>query len=183
MGPVGGGRLAGEAPQDMQYLLSNGRTNFAEYALRFVLSNPHVSVALSGTRSEDILMDNISIISRENFARLTPDERTTIEMLAAELHRRTQVVCTQCRYCMPCPQGVNIPQIFKLLNAYSVYGQKKEAQTIYANTGKGHIVGWFYNLHGKDATACVECGECLEKCPQKINIIEQLQEAHKSLAA
>lgn len=183
MGPVGGGRIAGEPPEYMSYLLNKGRKNFADYALRFVLSNPNVSVALSGTRSEEVLLDNLNIVSQENFDTLTPPEKENIEKIASELQKRTQVICTQCGYCMPCPNGVNIPAIFGLLCQYSVYGRKEEAKVIYANTGKGHIVGWFYNLRGNDATACVECGECLEKCPQKINIIKQLQEAHNILTA
>jgi predicted aldo/keto reductase-like oxidoreductase len=183
MGPLGGGRLAGEAPEDMRDLLSTERTNFVEYALRFVWSNPHVSVALSGTRSEDVLLDNLNIVSQKNFDTLTPSENETIEKIVLEFQNRTQVICTQCGYCMPCPNGVNIPAIFGLLCNYSVYGRKEEAKVIYANTGKGHIVGWFYNLHGNDATACVECGECLEKCPQQINIIKQLQDAHNILSA
>jgi predicted aldo/keto reductase-like oxidoreductase len=183
MGPLGGGRLAGEAPEDMRYSLSCERTNFADYALRFVLSNPHVSVALSGTRSEDVLAYNLKIVSQENFDTLMPAEKENIETIASELQKRTQVICTQCKYCMPCPNGVNIPAIFGLLSQYTVYGRKKEAKGIYTNTGKERIVGWVYNLRDNDATACTECGECLEKCPQKINIIQQLQEAHNILSA
>ncbi|MHA2203080.1 MAG: 4Fe-4S dicluster domain-containing protein, partial [Candidatus Hodarchaeales archaeon] len=80
-------------------------------------------------------------------------------------------------YCMPCPNEVNIKQIFDFLIRYQVYGQKEDTKRMYAQIGK---LRW---LPGKDATACIECEECLEKCPQNIAIIDQLKEAHQILGS
>ncbi len=176
MGPVGGGRLAGiPPPRSMQHWLTADRNNFVDLALKFVLSNPNVSVALSGMGSEEMLDDNLKLVSKENYNLLTSDEKDRIQNIANKFKELSDVVCTGCGYCMPCPNEVNIKEIFDFLIRYQVYGQEEDAKSMYAQIGK---VGW---LPGKDATACVECEECLEKCPQKIPIIEQLKEAHQIL--
>jgi predicted aldo/keto reductase-like oxidoreductase len=78
---------------------------------------------------------------------------------------------------MPCPQNVNIPEIFTLMNYHRVYKITQYAQENYAQIGK---VPW---RQYADASACAECGECEEKCPQKLPIREQLKETHKTLSA
>jgi Predicted oxidoreductases of the aldo/keto reductase family len=177
MGPVGGGRLAGAPPESMRQWLSKDRKNFVDLALKFVLSNPNVSVALSGMGSEKMLVDNLSIVSRENYDRLVGNEKEMVQNIAKKFKELTDLVCTGCGYCMPCPNEVNIPFIFNLLIRYQIYGQKEEPKLWYSEIGKED---W---PPGKNATACVECGECLEKCPQKIPIIDQLKEAHQILGS
>lgn len=175
MGPVGGGRLAGFPPESMQQWLSEDRKNFVDLALKFVLSNPNVSVALSGMGSEEMLDENLELVSKESYNLLASDEKERIENIATKFEELSDLVCTGCGYCMPCPNEVNIKEIFNLLIRYQVYGQKEDAKSMYTQIGK---VRW---LPGKDASACAECEECLEKCPQKIPIIEQLKEAHQIL--
>jgi Predicted oxidoreductases of the aldo/keto reductase family len=177
MGPIGGGRLAGASPESMHQWLSKNRKNFVDLALKFVLSNPNVSVALSGMGSERMLVDNLSIVSRENYDQLGGDEKERAQNIAKKFKELTDVICTGCGYCMPCPNGVNIPFIFNLLIRYQVYGQKEEPRLGYSEMDKED-----WSL-GKDATACVECGECLKKCPQKISIIDQLKQAHLILGS
>ena len=177
MGPVGGGRLAGKDMADeMKQWLSPGRNNFADLAFKFVLSNPNVSVALSGMRSNEMLEDNLSISSRENYDKMTDRERKSVEGIAAMFKELCDNICTQCKYCQPCPNEVNISMIFAELQRYQIYGDRESAKRYYSMIGK---VPW---APGKDATACVECGECLEKCPQNIEIIEQLKKAHEILS-
>lgn len=178
MGPVGGGRLAGDPPPEaMRQWLTEGRNYFVDLAFKFVLSNPNVSVALSGMGSEEMLLDNLSLVSNEKYNLLTSDEKDRIRNIATKFKEFSDLVCTGCGYCMPCLNEVNIKQIFEFLIRFQVYGQKDDAKSMYSQIGK---VRW---SPGKDATACTECEECLEKCPQKIPIIEQLKDAHRILGS
>jgi predicted aldo/keto reductase-like oxidoreductase len=93
-----------------------------------------------------------------------------------ENERLAGLYCTGCKYCMPCPAGLNIPEIFTIMNFHRVYQITGFAKNVYAEIGK---VPW---RNFKDASACVECGICEEKCPQKIPIREQLKETHRTLA-
>jgi predicted aldo/keto reductase-like oxidoreductase len=177
MGPVGGGRLAGEnLPEEMKEWLTPGRTNFADLALKFVLSNPNVSVALSGMGSDEMLEDNLSIASRDDYDVLTEKEKESIDSIAKKFKELCDLMCTQCKYCEPCPNGVSISFIFDALQRYQIYGHRELGKRLYSLIGK---MPW---AAGKDASACEECGECLEKCPQGIEIIEQLAKAHEYLS-
>jgi predicted aldo/keto reductase-like oxidoreductase len=177
MGPVGGGRLAGkDLPEEMKEWLTPGRNNYADLALKFVLSNPNVSVALSGMGTEEMLSDNLAIASREDYNLLSEREKDSIDSIAKKFKELCDLVCTQCKYCEPCPNEVNISFIFETLQRYQIYGLKEQAKDSYSLIGK---TPW---AKGKDASACVECGECLEKCPQGIEIIEQLKKAHEVLS-
>ncbi|MBD3192844.1 MAG: aldo/keto reductase [Candidatus Heimdallarchaeota archaeon] len=177
MGPNGGGRLAGKAPENMKKWLTEGRENFVDLAMKFVWKNPHVSVALSGMGSELMVTDNLALASGEKYDNLTEDEKERIEALGTKIKELTEQICTQCRYCQPCPNEVNIPLIFGLMIHSQIYGNETAAKWAYSNIGNSR---WF---PGKNATACVECGECEPKCPQKIPIIEQLKDAHELLTA
>jgi predicted aldo/keto reductase-like oxidoreductase len=174
MGPVGGGRLAGNPPKSMEHWLSEGRETFVDLAWKFMYSNPNVSVALSGMGSTEMLEDNLALVSRENYNQYIGDEQDRIAKIATKFKELSDNVCTGCGYCMPCPNDVNIKLIFNHLIRYQVYAQE-EAKLYYAQIGK---VRW---APGENASACIECGECLEKCPQNIPIIDQLKEAHRVL--
>ena len=177
MGPVGGGRLSGEnLPDEMKDFLTKERNNFIDLSLKFVLNNPNISVALSGMGSDEMLKDNLEILGNENYDKLTEDEQKRINKIANRFDELRTVICTGCGYCMPCPNEVNIKTIFSALINSQIYGQKESAKKTYNSIGKLRF------LPGKDATACIECGECLEKCPQNIDIINQLKEAHVILS-
>ncbi len=176
MGPVNGGRLAGQdMPDKMKKWLTPERDNFADLAFKFVLSNPNVSVALSGMGTEEMLDDNLNINSRENYNQLSETEKESIENIATRFQELCDNICTQCKYCQPCPNDVNISFIFEALQRYQIYGDREIAKSYYSMIG---TTPW---ASGKNASACEECGECLEKCPQDIEIIEQLQKAHEVL--
>jgi predicted aldo/keto reductase-like oxidoreductase len=88
-----------------------------------------------------------------------------------------KLYCTGCNYCKPCPQGIDIPYLFEIMNRYRVYGLKEHAISAY----KEMMNGWSW-IKSADASKCVACGACEEKCPQKIPIIKQLKETHETLA-
>jgi len=173
MGPVGGGRL-GTPTKVILDLLSGKFTSSAELALRFVLSNDKVNVALTGVSSIAHLEENARVA--DNSAPLNATELAHIDTMMKENERLAGLYCTGCKYCMPCPEGINIPEIFTLMNYHKVYQITEFARNAYTEIGK---VPW---KQYKNASACTECGTCETKCPQGIHVRDQLKETHKTLA-
>jgi uncharacterized protein len=174
MGPVGGGRLGAPSEAMEKLLPGQERASSAELALRFVLTNPNVTLALSGMSAMSHVVENAAVASNSEL--LSDAELKQIERSATENKKMMDLYCTGCKYCMPCPQNVNIPHIFKAMNYYKVWDLKEHARTMYKNTPNT------LDKKGKQADACIECGECEEKCPQNIPIIEQLKESHAALS-
>lgn len=172
MGPVGGGRL-GEPSPAIKKLLPERKISSAELALKFVFANSSITCALSGMNSTQMVQQNVKTACEENY--LTEQEIERINGLVQEYQAFANLYCTGCNYCMPCPQQVNIPLNFRLLNYFRVFQIPEYAQKEYAMIGK---VQW---LPGKTADHCIACGECEPKCPQHIPIINQLQEAAQLL--
>jgi predicted aldo/keto reductase-like oxidoreductase len=133
-----------------------------------------VNVALSGVSSIAQLEENAKITDNTN--PLSPAELSQIEGMMKENERLAGLYCTGCKYCMPCPQEINIPEVFTIMNYHRIYKITDFARQEYATIGK---VPW---KNFKDASACVECGVCEQKCPQSLPIREQLKETHKVLA-
>ena len=173
MGPVAGGRLAG--PSEILAKLVPGVERVPELALRFVLANPGVTVALSGMGTLAMVEENAAIAA--DHVSLTDDDITTIRGHVERLSEMAKLYCTGCKYCQPCPQEVNIPYIFEMYNMGQVYGLWEVAREGYATFPERRWIG------GKQADACIECGLCEEKCPQHIQIREQLKAAHAALSA
>ena len=173
MGPVGGGRLGAPSPV-IQAMLPGQRYSSPEVALRFVLNNPHVCVALSGMSTMAQVEENCA--TADIATALTPEENEHIRAMIQENKRLADLYCTGCNYCMPCPKGVNIPEIFRMMNYNQVYKLDEYASAQYAQIGK---LPW---MQFENAAACVQCGACETKCPQKLRIREQLQATHKALS-
>jgi predicted aldo/keto reductase-like oxidoreductase len=171
MGPLGGGRVSG-LPAEVTEKLGVRAAASAELGLRFVASNPNVDILLSGMSSMRQLLDNVEYVGR--IEPLSEKEMAGIRSMMEENKRLSDLYCTGCEYCMPCPQGVNIPHIFRMMNYHRVYGITDYARHGYAEIG----TGW---IPGKRADACNECGACEAKCPQKLRIREQLKESRKAL--
>jgi len=171
MGPVGGGRL-GMASEPIQSMLPRKATT-PELALRFVLSNPGVTIAFSGMSTREQVQENCAVAGRGEA--LSEEEVSAIRAALAENQRLAELYCTGCEYCLPCPEDVAIPDIFSAMNLHRVWGLTGPARERYGRLGPD-------NRRGKmDASACVECGQCEEKCPQHIRIREQLKETHEVL--
>ncbi|MFC1525242.1 aldo/keto reductase [Candidatus Latescibacterota bacterium] len=167
MGPVGGGRLA-TLPPPVQERLGIDEARASSLALRFVLSNPGVTCALSGMGSAEMIDQNVATVSGDP---LGEDERGDLVKLVEELEGLADLYCTGCNYCAPCPNGVSIPKRFELMNQHRVWGRTERARADYRKLVEADSEG-----------ECEECGECLEKCPQDIPIIEQLKETAAALS-
>lgn len=173
MGPVAGGRL-GE-PSDVLAGLVPGLDRVPELALRFVLANQDVTMALSGMSTMQQVEENLATAS--DTVSLSDEDRGAIEQHLERLKAMADLYCTGCRYCMPCEDaGVDISRIFAEFNRGRVYGLWDHARKAYAQIGKA---AW---SKGKPADACVGCGKCEDKCPQHIEIRKQLAEAHAALS-
>lgn len=173
MGPVAGGRL-GAPSQVIQTLLPTGVKSNAETALRFVLANPDVDLTLSGMGTVAMVEENVATASRKE--QLSPGEWQRVTEVMEEKRKLAYLYCTGCEYCLPCPAGVNIPENFTYFNHYQVYGLKDYAKEEYRLLGtKDH---WVDGKKGRD---CSQCGQCEEKCPQKIPIRQRLKEIDEIL--
>lgn len=163
MEPVKGGALASYAPEvEGIFKAVRPEKSIASWALRFVASKPQVKVVLSGMSNEEQVNDNLETF--ENFECLSQKEQETVETVVAEVKSRIKNGCTGCRYCMPCPFGVNIPKNFSIWNNYGMYN----------NAG---ATKWRYFQDMKEeehADKCMSCGACEEACPQKLPIREHL---------
>ncbi len=169
MGPVGGGRLA--YPTDLTKSVPGKRRSDVEAAFRFVFSNRHVDTAFSGMFTIEQVEENARTASHARS--LTKKELERIKRLSLSKKELSKLYCTGCNYCMPCPHGVAIPSAFTYLIWRRVYGINNLAHDGYKALVK----------QGKGADKCVECGRCEKHCPQKIEIIKQLKEAHEELSA
>jgi predicted aldo/keto reductase-like oxidoreductase len=182
MGPVGGGRL-GTPSEVIRGMIKKEVRSTAEMALRFVLANRNVDMALSGMRTVENVEENTKVASVEGA--LTREELERIDAMLEENKRLAELYCTGCKYCMPCPQGINIPHVFSLMNNHRIYGLTDYAKKEYASLAiplDKRENDWVKE-NGLDALSCIECGQCEFKCPQHLKIIDQLKETHKELTS
>jgi predicted aldo/keto reductase-like oxidoreductase len=162
MEPLKGGRLAHFNEKVENKLKEHNNDSMAKWAFRWVLSQKGVLTVLSGMNEMEQLVENIEIFS--NFKAMSLNELEIIDKAAQTLNSLEVVGCTRCKYCMPCPAGVDIPGNFSIINEYSMYENKSNAQ-------------WSYNqllLNKADASHCVSCRKCVSKCPQFIDIPNEL---------
>ncbi|MGA9752717.1 MAG: aldo/keto reductase [Acidobacteriota bacterium] len=174
MEPLRGGLLASEQPEAVRAIWSRSGRKWspAEWAWRWVWHYPEVVTALSGMNAGEQLRENLTVAGDAKPGALSGGEME----LAAEVRRyyleRMQVPCTTCGYCLPCPSGVSIPDVFSMLNTTAMFDSREATSRLY----KGILVA-----RGLAADACIECGECEPNCPQGIPIPEMLKEAHELL--
>lgn len=170
MEPVKGGRLAAFSGDIADRFRSLDRdASFASFALRWVGSLPGVKVILSGMSTMEQVEDNLKTF--REFKPLSEKEKAVIEDVVAALKGRVQNGCTGCRYCMPCPAGVDIPGCFSVWNNYHMY----QNYNIVKND-------WEKNIGEKgQAKNCVKCGKCETACPQKLSIRRDLEKVQADL--
>ncbi len=174
MGPVGGGRLGMQ--NEVLGKIIPGIERIPELAMRFVLCNENVDIALSGMSTMEQVEENIKTCADD--VTLSRDEQQIIDDQLERLQKAADLYCTGCKYCMPCPNDVDIPRVFSIYNQARVYGLANSARNNYARWTRNQEEG-----KPRIASACVECGKCEELCPQHIPIIKQLKEAHGFLSS
>jgi len=169
MEPVAGGRLAINPPKQIQTLWTQAKTKRtqAEWALRWVWNHPEVSLVLSGMSTLQQVEENINTAEHSEPPTLNRQELTLINKVAKKYQQLGFAPCTKCRYCQPCPQGVEIPEIIELYNQYYASSRNPEIKTKY----KKQIAP------EHQAKKCIRCGKCEEICPQKLPIRQILGNA------
>ena len=173
MEPLRGGCLTNNIAPDIQNLWDRApiKRSLAEWALRFIWNQPEVNVVLSGMSTMDHVKENIQIADEGKINSLTPEEKDLIQEVRKVYQARIHVSCTACGYCMPCPEGVDIPLNLNLLNDVHIYQNMEKPMGNYS----------FLTAKKQSATFCTECGECEDKCTQNIEIRRYLKETEEIL--
>jgi predicted aldo/keto reductase-like oxidoreductase len=170
MEPIRGGRLA-RPPEKVAKMWANAPVQRTppEWALRWVWNHPEVTLALSGMSNMQQVIENVSYAENSQPHNLTADELTLIGRVR-DAYLSQGVSCTACRYCMPCPNGVDIPRTFSFYNDAMIYGDTARPRRDYSRSNPA-----------ERADNCIKCEQCVEKCPQKLAIPELLEKAHAFL--
>ena len=173
MEPVRGGALARNLPPQVEALWAGApvRRSPAEWALQWVWNSPEVSFLLSGMSTMEHVEQNLEYAGRSRPGLLTSDELALVGRVRDLYRELSPIPCTACRYCMPCPQGVAIPDILELYNDAHIYGEPARQRFFYT---------WLDE--GERATSCTACKECEDKCPQGIAIAGWMEKAQAFLA-
>ena len=175
MEPLRGGKLVNMLPKEAREAFAGNARGWspAEWAFRWLYNQPEVTVVLSGMNSLEMVEENVRVADEARPGDLAQEDFDFLQGVIRCIRAGEKVGCTGCRYCVPCPQGVDIPGIFRCYNAMYIEG-KRDGRFQFAQT-----VG----LTRKPAFAsqCVGCGKCEKHCPQGIPIREKLKEADRAL--
>ena len=173
MEPLRGGNLGlPTPPPDVKAIWQKAakKRTPVEWALRWVWTRPEVTVVLSGMNEESHIAENLAIADKALPNLLTEAELKLVEEAGRTYRTLMKVPCTGCGYCMPCPSEVSIPRCFDIYNKMHLFGNDVEAKFSYALSMGGAFSGTL-----SYASQCVRCEECLEKCPQHIEIPDFLE--------
>ena len=175
MEPLRGGKLVDLLPDKAKKEIASDSHGWtpAEWAFRWLWNQKEITCVLSGMNSISMIEENCRIASETEIDGFGPEEHQMIEKIRGYISETTKVGCTGCRYCMPCPKGVDIPGIFSCYN--HMYSEKK-------STGrKEYFQTIALQLQPSDASRCISCGKCEQHCPQNIPIRTKLKEANRAL--
>ncbi len=191
MEPIRGGKLAIpehklDSKPDVKKVLEKAtvKRSMADWALQFLWNQPEVSVVLSGMSSMQHVIENVESATNSGINTLSKEELQTISELREAYKKQDIVPCTNCGYCKPCPNGVSIPNVLSLMNEIAYWGESAKLR-----------ISFFYNrmvktpeelevkvANGEEfegaASLCIQCGECLDKCPQQIDIPDMMEKAN-----
>jgi uncharacterized protein len=169
MEPLLGGKLA-NPPQAVREVFDGfgKKRSPADWALEWVWNQPEVSVVLSGMSAMDQVEANLHAADQSRINSLGTEDLQFIERVRRKYEERIAIPCTECSYCMPCPNGVNIPRNFKLYNDGFMHDAVRTSRAMYVR-----FLG-----EAQRAGACIQCRICEDKCPQKIPISEWMPKAH-----
>jgi len=169
MEPISGGRLATTPSKEIQKSWDKAavKRTPAEWALQWVWNHPEISLALSGMSTFEQVKENVESTNRSDINMLTDQELRLIKEVTRKYKKLGSVACTGCRYCMPCPEGVNVPEIFALYNQFYIEDRNEEVKKKY----------WEHITPESQAKRCARCGKCEELCPQHLQIRDILGRA------
>ena len=167
MEPLRGGTLAKEPPKEIKKIWDKAdkKRSAPDWALQWLWNQEEVSVVLSGMSTLEQVKENVESASNSGINSLDKSEKDLIEKAADKFREMQPVNCTGCGYCVPCPNDVHIPMNFSLYNEAHLYDDYEEKNNTY-NRLKAKM----------SAENCIACGECLDKCPQNLSIIDLLED-------
>ena len=175
MEPLRGGKLVNLLPESAKKMIASHPHGWsaAEWGFRWLYNQSEVTCVLSGMNSLEMVQENARIASDAPAGHFTKEDFDFISQIIAEIKRTEKVGCTGCRYCMPCPKGIDIPGIFRGWNL--MYSETKVSGM------KDYFQTTLLRKDSSPATACIGCGKCEKHCPQEIPIREMLKKADKDL--
>jgi predicted aldo/keto reductase-like oxidoreductase len=174
MEPLLGGNLASPVPAEIDEIWNESEVKRtpAEWALRWVWNHPEVTVALSGMNEESHIEENLRIADEAYPNSLNEAEIRLVNSAEKKYRQLMKIGCTGCQYCMPCPSGVDVPECFSIYNNLHMFGNVDGSKFTYAI----RMSGVFTNAEpGGFASQCIECGQCMKKCPQSLRIPDLLK--------
>lgn len=175
MEPLRGGKLINMLPKEaLEIMKKSGREYTpAEWGLRWLWNQKEVTCVLSGMNTLDMVEENCRIASAATANSMTEEDSMVINKIKGIWESKMKVPCTACRYCMPCPKGVDIPGVFSCYNHVYTEGKAEGRHEFFQTVA----------LRKEPAlpSQCVECGKCESHCPQAIKIREELKKADKEL--
>lgn len=161
MEPLLGGKLALDLPATRPLWESAAQKRKpADWALQWLWNQPEVSMVLSGMSTLEQVEENIRSAGVSKTNLLSADEVELVNKVRDVFNSLGPIPCTRCEYCLPCPNGVNIPRNFDVYNQVAMYDALEDRRFEYKR--------WIPDP--QKAAACIQCDECLSKCPQKIAI-------------
>ncbi len=166
MEPLRGGSLVKDLPSEARQVFKETvpERSVVEWALRWIWNQPGVSVVLSGMSQLDQVMENLKLADNISEARWSAEDEAAIQKAKRIIRQLQRVNCTTCGYCMPCPEGVNIPRNLALSNDHHIFNDQNARYRYQAVL-----------TESERASSCIQCGQCEEKCPQHIPIQTELQ--------
>ena len=175
MEPLRGGKLVNMLPEKAKKAMQESGRGWsaAEWGLRWLYNQPEVTVVLSGMNSLEMVEANCRTASEAQAGSLTSADFETLEKVKRAICEKEKVGCTGCRYCMPCPKGVDIPGIFRCYNTMFTESKKEGRSQFIQTVGLTKVPAF--------ASQCIRCGKCEQHCPQSIPIRDKLQEADRAL--
>jgi uncharacterized protein len=176
MEPLRGGQLAQKPPQPVAKMWEGAKVKRSpvDWALRWLWNNPDISLVLSGMSTMEQVIENVAVADKAGNSKLTKAELALIDKVRQAYKDLRPIPCTGCRYCMPCENNVEIPGVFSIYNELKMYGDTRIVKFRYGD-------GQWAIKPNQNASNCIACGKCAEKCPQHIEIYDWLKKAHEEL--